>query len=289
MFDWENMRHFLAVAQAGTLSGAARALQVDHATVSRRLTALESALKLSLVERLPRSCRLTAHGQELLQHAAAMEHQAFAAERYARAQQAVVAGKVVVSAPPVLVTHFLAQHLAAFRDKHPDIQLSVLAQAHHVSLSRRQADIALRLVRPNEPTSAARRLGTLRFALYASRTYARTVAAEHRCFIAYDDSLNAMPQQHWLLARAGNRPISCELSDISSQLSAARAGAGVAGLPCFLADTDPDLIPIEEDGPGFARDIWLVVHKDVRRARPVRVVLDYLAALVAHEPALCCT
>ncbi|MBP6706356.1 MAG: LysR family transcriptional regulator [Achromobacter sp.] len=283
MFDWENLRHFLAVAREGTLSGAARSLKVDHATVSRRLAALEAELQAPLVERLPRSCRLTPLGLRLHEQAQAMEASAFALERLARASQEPMAGKVTLSAPPVLVTHLLARRLADFRHAHPAIQLSVSAQAQQVSLNRREADVALRLVRPRESSYLVRKLGQMPFALYASSDYAALRQPDNWTFIAYDAQFSDMPQQRWLLDIAGQRAISCELSDISSHLAAARAGAGVAGLPCFLGDHCPELLRLEHGGPAFSRDIWLVVHRDLRRSAPVRAVMDFVADTVAAQ------
>ena len=286
MFDWENFRHFLAVAHAGTLSGAARALKVDHATVSRRLNALETELQVSLVERLPRSCRLTAMGVQIHEHAKAMEASAFAVERLARASQEPLNGNVMLSAPPVLVTHLLAGRMADFRSVYAGIQLSVSAQAQQVSLSRREADVALRLVRPKEAASVVRKLGQMPFALYASHDFVATHRREDWTFIAYDAQFADMPQQQWLLELADGRPVGCALSDISSHLAAARAGAGVAGLPCFLGDAAAELTRLAHDGRTFSRDIWLVVHRDLRRAAPVRAVMDFVADLIAGTPGL---
>lgn len=286
MFDWENLRHLVAVAQAGTLSGAARALGVDHATVSRRLGALEAELQMPLVERLPRACRLSAQGLQVLELARDMETAAFGIERLARASQMPLAGRISLSAPPVLVAHFLARHLAGLRRAHPHIELSLLADSRQVSLSRREADLALRLVRPSEPSHVARRIGRMPFALYAHKSYAARTAAPDWSFIAYDHALDELPQQQWLREVAGDRPISCRLSDISGQLAAALAGAGVAGLPCFIADAQPELLRLEHAGRRFEREIWLLVHRDLRRSGPVRIVMEHVAALVAQTPML---
>lgn len=286
MFDWESFRYFLAVARAGTLSGAARTLAVDHATVSRRLMALEAALQVLLVERLSRSCRLTPMGLQLYDQAKTMETAAFTVERLVRASQEPLNGKVTLSAPPVLATHLLASRLADFRAEYPGIQLSILAQAQQVSLSRREADIALRLLRPKEPDSVVRRLGQMPFALYASRAYAASHSPEDWTFIAYDARFADMPLQQWIAGIAGSRTIGSELSDISSHLTAARAGAGVAGLPCFLGDEEPDLTRLDHAGAMFSRDIWLVVHRDLRRSAPMRAVMDFVANAVAAVPAL---
>lgn len=283
MADWENLRHFVAVGRIGTLSGAARALKVDHATVSRRLAALEAELDVVLVDRLPRSCRLTTVGQKVFDQAVTMESAVDGIARIARAAHTPLIGKVTLSAPPVLTAHLLAQHLAHFRSRYPDIRLSLAAQAQQVSLSRREADVALRLVRPQETGSFARKVGTMAFGLYARRDYEHLEMPARWQFIAYDESFADMPQQAWLLGIAGARPIACELSDISGHLIAARAGAGVAGLPCFLGDADPNLVQIGEDVPSFSREIWLLVHRDLRKTPSARAVMDFVVALITQH------
>jgi DNA-binding transcriptional LysR family regulator len=281
MTDWEDIRHFLAVAQSGTLSAAARNLKVDHATVSRRLAALEAALDVRLVDRLPRSCRLTAIGRQVLERATEMEAAAHGIARLAKAAHAPLVGRVALSAPPVLVTHLLAEQLAHFRVQYPDIRLSLSAQGQPVSLSRREADVAVRLVRPGEAGSVMRKIGTMQFGLYAHRSYAHLAVPERWQFIAFDHAFADMPQQRWLLGIAGDRPVACELNHISEHLIAARAGVGVAGLPCFLGERDHDLIRIYQHVPPFARDIWLVVHRDLRRTPAVRAVMDFVASAVS--------
>ena len=285
MFDWEDLRHFLAVGRAGTLSGAAREMNVDHATISRRLSSLERDLQVRLVERLPRSCRLTDVGANLFTLARLLEDGAFAIERAARASQLPLTGKVSLSVPPVLVASFLAEHLTEFRQRFPGIQLSISGQAKQVSLSRREADIAVRLVRPSESGSVVRKLGTMAFALYASRSYEALSHPELWEFIAYDAQFEDMPQQKWLRGIAGNRPIACELSDINGHHMAVRAGAGVGGLPCFLGEADETLQRVTDDEPSFSRDIWLVVHRDVRSAGPVRAVMDFLVEVTQRSAA----
>ena len=228
MVDWEDIRHFLAVAQSGTLSGAARNLKVDHATVSRRLAALEAALDVRLVDRLPRSWRLTVVGRQVLERAKEMEAGAHGIDRLAKAAHAPLVGRVTLSAPPVLVMHLLVEHLARFRAEYPDIRLSLSAQGQQVSLSRREADVAVRLVRPNEAGSVTRKIRAMAFGLYAHRSYARLAAPERWQFIAFDQSFADMPQQRWLLGIAGDRPMACELNHISEHLIAVRASVGVA-------------------------------------------------------------
>jgi DNA-binding transcriptional LysR family regulator len=286
MTDWEDIRYFLTVARSGTLSGAARSLKVDHATISRRLTALETALDVRLVDRLPRSCQLTVIGNEVFARAMEMEAGANGIARLARAAHVPLVGRVTLSAPPVLVAHLLAQHLPRFRSEYSDIRLSLSAQAQQVSLSRRETDVAVRLVRPNEASSIARKIGSMDFALYAHRAYANLDKPERWQFIAYDQSFADMPQQAWLLSVAGDRAIACELNDISGHLIATRAGAGISGLPCFLGDRDHDLVRVGDKIPSFSREIWIAVHRDLRNTPAVRAVMDYVSLIVAEEPSL---
>ncbi len=283
MVNWEDIRHFLAVAQNGTLSGAARSLKVDHATVSRRLAALEAALDVRLVDRLPRSCRLTTAGRQVFERAKEMEAGAHGIARLAKAAHAPLVGRVTLSAPPVLVTHVLVEHLTRFRAEYPDIRLSISAQGQQISLSRREADVAVRLVRPDEAGSVARKIGAMAFGLYAQRSYANLAMPERWQFIAFDQSYSEMPQQQWLLGIAGDRPVACELNHISEHLIAVRAGVGVAGLPCFIGDRDHDLVRIGEDVPPFVRDIWLLVHRDLRRTPAVRAVTDFVVVAISDH------
>jgi DNA-binding transcriptional LysR family regulator len=283
MVDWEDIRYFLAVAQSGTLSGAARSLKVDHATVGRRLAALEAALDVRLVDRLPRSCRLTAIGMQVSERAMEMEAGAHSITRLAKAAHAPLVGRVTLSAPPVLVTHLLAEHLPRFRSEYPEIRLSLSAQGQQVSLSRREADVAVRLVRPEEAGSVTRRIGTMALGLYAHRSYVHLAAPERWEFIAWDETYADSPAQSWLLEIAGGRPVVCELTQSSEHLVAVRAGVGVAGLPCFLGNRHPDLVRIDQRIPPFARNIWLAVHRDLRNTSSVRAVMDFVESVVSED------
>ncbi len=282
MFNWENLRFFVAVAQSGSLSAAARALGVDHATVSRRLSALEDDLQLRLIDRLPRACELTASGKQALLLASRIEAEAFAIERIAHVAQFPMHGKVTISVPPVLASNFFAKRLGNFSQRHPGIQLAMVSQAHSVSLGRREADIAVRLFRPEEPANVTRKLGEMPFALYASREYEYAGDPSHWGIIAYEAQRADMPHQKWLETVAGARRIVCELSDIATQQVAARTGIGVAGLPVFLGDDDPALQRLPFGGEPFYREIWLVVHADLRHSPPIRAVMDFVADAIGE-------
>lgn len=283
MIDWEDVRHFLAVAQSGTLSGAARSLKVDHATVSRRLAALEAVLDARLVDRLPRSSRLTALGRQVFERALEMEGAADGIARLAKAARTPLVGRIALTAPPVLVTHLLAEHLPRFRAEYPDIRLSLSAQAERVSLARREADVAVRFVKPDEADSVTRKIGTMPFGLYAHRSYAHLATPERWEFIVWAQTFADMPAQSWLLGIAGDRSVVCELTYSSEHFVAVRAGVGVAGLPCFIGEHDRDLVRLDRNAPSFALDIWLVVHRDLRKTPAVRAVMDFVTTVVSEQ------
>lgn len=286
MIDWEDLRYLLVVARTGTLSGAARHLKVNHATVSRRLAALEEHVQVRLVERLPRSFRLTPVGQRVVELAQGMEDNAYAIERFIDASRSPLSGTVRLSAPPVLVANFLAGRLSRFREQNPGVQLSVSSEMRKVSLARREADVILRLSRPEEPSSVARKIGRMPFGLYASRQYIHLHQPSAWEFIMYDDSFVDVPRRQWLMRAKVERATACELNDINGHLAAALAGAGVAALPAFVGDSDTRLQRVAPDVESFSCDIWIAVHSDLRRTPPVRAVMDFIAKIVAEDPGL---
>jgi DNA-binding transcriptional LysR family regulator len=283
MFDWEDLRHFVALAREKSLSGAARRLKVDHATVARRVAALEAALLIKLVDRRPRSYALTADGERIAALAVRMEGDAFALGRAAQAAQPGLAGEVAISAPPSLASALIASRLGEFRKRHPAIHLRLAGEKRFASLSRREADLAVRLSRPNAAALITRKIGTIAFALYASTDYLAGHSSAAFEFIAYDEHLDDVPQQRWLMAIAGSRPIVLKTNDLESQLAAVRAGVGVAALPTYLGDRDSDLRQVDVDRKPVTREVFLLVHRDLRRTPLVRAVMDFLIGCFAPE------
>jgi DNA-binding transcriptional LysR family regulator len=275
--DWQDLRHFAALAREGSLSAAARRLKVDHATVARRIVALESALGLKLVDRRARSYTLTAEGRRIAEIAQRMEATAIELDRAASGARTGLVGPVTVSAPPTLAATLIAPRLAALYDVHPGIRMKLIGEKRSASLSRREADVAVRLSRPEEKSLVARRIGRLDFALFAAPAYLDARRPADYAFIAYDDPMDQAPQQVWLRNFAQGRPIVLRATDLDVQREAAKAGVGIAALPRFFGDSDPGLRRLETSGKAQSREIWLAVHKDLRRAPLVRATLDFLA------------
>lgn len=283
MLDWNDLRHFVVLAREGTLSAAARALGVDHATVARRVAALEASTALKLVDRRARSYALTDDGRRIAAAAAPMEEIAFAVERAMQAAKPGISGEVSISAPPSLANALIAPRLIELRRMHPNIFIKLIGEKRSASLNRREADLALRLSRPDEGGLIARKIGHFGFSLYGAPSYLKDTPPHAFAFIAYDASMDEALQQQWLKAIAGNRAIVLRTSDLENQAAAARASVGVAALPHFLGDRDAGLARYEVGGKQVGRDVWLVVHRDLRRAPAVRAVMEFLGGCMKQQ------
>src|SRR3712207_6412140 len=172
-FDWDDLRFFLAVARAGRLTVAARQLEADHTTVSRRISALEASLKAKLFERSPQGYTLTEQGERLLSHAERMETQALAVSSELGGADLALSGTVRIGAPDGIGTYFLAPELGALAERHPGLTLQLVALPRTFSLSKREADIAVTLEQPTEGRLVSRKLTDYRLRLYASKDYLR--------------------------------------------------------------------------------------------------------------------
>ncbi len=282
MFDWENLRFLIAVAEEGSLSGAARKLRVNHVTVGRRITALEKTLNTRLVDRQVYQCVLTHEGQLILDTANEMQNLAHSIERILENSHEQLRGTVTVSAPPVLVKNLLARSIINLRQRYPDIRLILTGKAEPVSLNRRQADIAIRLFRPEEQDLVVKKLGIMEFGLYASASYAERHTMEDMEFIASTASCAEIPHERWLRAIASDRPVVFENDDLSSQLEAVQSGVGTAALPCFLAISHKDLVRILPH-ESITREIWLITHRKARHIPIFRAVIDFLVELMESQ------
>ena len=278
--DWEDLRFFLAIATAGSLSGAARTLNVNQATVSRRLAALEAQLNVRLVDRLPRESRLTEIGQQILQDVLDIEAKAFAVERKCSSSRSAVRTNVTITAPPVLARHLLTPNLAELCAKSPQVQLSILSEPHFVSLARLEADLALRLSPPVEDTDITRKVGLMQFALYATAGYANALDEDKWEFVGYTDRQGDFAHKRWLYELIGPRRVVCEVTDLSHQYEAACTGIGVAGLPCFIGDNDDRLVRLQSQRSMLELDIWVAMHPDRRNDNVVRNTAELIVQLL---------
>ena len=283
--DWDNLRFFLALADAGSLSRAAEKLQVDHSTVARRIDALERELGVRLVERLSRAYRLTAEGEQVRDRAKEVEAGIAAIARFASSVDRSPQRVVRVNGPPTFVAEFLAPRLLSLQRQHPGLRIELVGEAREVSLTRGEADLALRMERPRDKEIVARRLAVVAYGLYGSRDYLARCGEDDREYLGYDDSLDHLPQQRWLKKLAGDRVLALRANDIGTQLTAVRAGLGLAVLPCMMARKEPDLVSVPTRLPPLTRELWLVFHRDIGRVPAVRAVIDRITAITTEARA----
>lgn len=281
--DWDHLRFVLAVADAGGLSAAGRALRVDPGTVGRRLDALEGELRCKLFHRSRRGLEPTEAGAKLLDHARRIEEEVRALGLELSAEDRGLGGTVVVTATEAVAAGFVAPALPELRRRRPSISLELVTDIRSLDLGRREADIALRLARPSQGDLRQRRLASVGYALYASPDYLAShgmpgleEGGRGHLLIDWPADYTAIPQVPWLRARMREAGIAMRSGSAVARLAAAAAGAGVTLLPCLLADLDPRLVRVPSETPP-AQDLWLVTHRDLARVPRVRAVADFLA------------
>lgn len=288
MLDWNDLRHVLAIHRKGTLARAARSLAIDPTTVGRRLAALEAQIGAKLFDRTPEGFVTTAAGRELLRHAERMEGEALALERSLAGRDQRAAGTVVVSATEMLATRFIAPHLGRFAKKNPDVVVLLQCTNRNVSLSRREADVALRLARPEEENVVVKKLTDIPLALYASPRYLEANGAPEdpdetlagHAVLLFADVPPFAQENAWLVPRAEGARVPFRSDSVSSIYSAAVGGVGLALLPRAAADGDPGLVRVPTRTAPAPRVIWQAVHRDLVRNARVRVVLEFLGRVL---------
>jgi DNA-binding transcriptional LysR family regulator len=283
--DWEDVRFFAALARHGSLSATARALSVNHATVSRRVAGLERSLGAPLFERRPTGYALTDAGRIALEAAGAMEAAAEALPRLDPRRP--LAGLVRLTATPSLAESFLIPRLGPFRAAHPALDIELIADRRSVSLARREADIALRLARPEEGDLTARRVATVSFGFYAAPSWRdRLAQGGLPAFVGFDEGSAHLPEAVWFARRFPGLRLAFRANSQTAQAAAARAGCGVALLPHFLGAADPGLVLLPWSELPPPRELWLLSRRDAGSMPPIRAVKDFLVALFERERSL---
>lgn len=275
MLDWENLHYFSVFAAEKSLSAAARKLGVDHATVARRIGLLEQSLQLKLVDRRPRTYILTADGVRIAQVAERMMEETFSIERLVRAGQQEISGEISLSLPPSTAAHLIMPKLGELRKQYPKLRLKVWGETRFASLQHSEADIVVRLNRPEEANLVARKVGMMPFGLYASAEYVAMTKPEDYALIVLDVGREQSVNQQWLNDLLGQREPVLVTNTPDLQWGAACAGIGVAVLPVFMGQKG-GLVALSSHELVMEREIWLVTHEDLRHSPAVRVVMDFL-------------
>ena len=285
--DWDDLRYFLAVTRHGSIRATARALGVNHATVSRRLDALESALGSRLLERGSRGYTPTPEG-EVLRLAVERAADAFQeADLAVQGRDARLGGTVRITLPDVLVPP-VARWLAPFRQHHGEIDYEIVSNNTGMDLLRREADIALRITEHPPPDLIGRRLGKIAVAIYASREameFSHPLAhpLTQRPWLRWDEQWRAVAIERWMDKHVAPELVGARVNTHLAMHELIAAGVGVGFLACWLAEPDPRLVRISEPNDALGFDIWMLTHRALRTTARVRVLFDHLGEAFVKE------
>jgi DNA-binding transcriptional LysR family regulator len=282
--DWNDLRYVLAAGRGGTLADAARRLRVNETTVARRIARIERHLGARLFGRAGGRLSPTEAGETVLAHAERIETETGALEAAVRGADRIVAGSVRLTAVPILINRLFVPASETLRAAHPDLHLELIADARNLSLSRRETDIALRLGRPShEQAAIARRIGRLDYGVYAASADTAKGGFGMLPWIGYDEAMADLPQARWIAgaAAADAAPIALRVNDAEAILQAARAGLGRSLLPAAIAERASGLRRLDGPSPALSRELWLMLHPELRPLARIRAVSDWIVETVA--------
>jgi DNA-binding transcriptional LysR family regulator len=286
--EWDDLKYFLAVARTGSLTESGRGLRTSPATVARRVTALEKRLGVRLFDRRQSGYVLTEDGEAIRSQVEDVEHAVLTVQRQVLGRDLRTTGKVRVATTDDIATLIVAPQMAELRRRCPEIVLEVVARQDLANLTRRDADVALRLARPTQANYLIRKVGQWNLALYASRSYVKANDLKPGlrdfskiAFITWTTEGSHFVGGPWLREHARDPVIALTASTRRIHYAACKAGIGAAILPCVEADRDRDLVQILPPRQVSSTPIWLVVHRDLARTPRVRAVMDFLSQAAA--------
>jgi DNA-binding transcriptional LysR family regulator len=290
--DWDNIRIFLSVARAGQFSAAASQLRIDNGTVGRRINALEKSLGVRLFDRQTTGSVLTAAGDRLYKTAEEVEAQLLRAQGDLSQSDVELSGAVRIAAPDGFTTLFLCSRLGHLKAKYPSLTVQLVPMSRTFSLSKREADVAITIERPDEGRLAVRKLIDYSLHLYAAKAYLaehgspqRLEDLQRHCVVTYVQDLIFADQLNFMPELYGPTYSRLECSTAVGQLEAVRGGAGIGILHDYAAQRDEQL-QIVLPGTEFERSYWIVTHLDMRELSRVRAVSEFILAEVKAQKSI---
>ena len=284
MSNWDDLRFFLETARQGSLSAAARALGVNQSTVSRRISGFEARLETRLFDRLPTGYAPTAAGSALIDMAERVANDISAIERQASGENLKLRGVLRITAADITTTRFLLPHLKAFAEHHPEIRLDLISTYSHLSLSRREADVAIRVAENVPETLLGRRIARISQSFFiATELYdalGGDVDPEAHPWVGWE---NEEWNQYQILNRFPKADIRFRTNLALVMIDAVKAGLGIGALACYHSDAEPGLRRIVSFSEEVRLSMWLLTHPDLRRASRVRIFMDYMRTALERE------
>jgi DNA-binding transcriptional LysR family regulator len=280
--DWNDLRYVLSLSRTGRIAAAARKLGVNETTVTRRIARIERLLGVRLFERNAGILTPTDTGKIVICRAERIELDVDAVKDSVTSADSFEVGKVRITAVPLVINHILIPALPTFLQSHRQLQIELSGDPRNFSVTNREADIALRLRRPDKETRViAHRVGVFDYAVYAART------AHHNLpWITYEATWSNLPHARWMTKAMASDPDSRTyviVNDSELALNAVRSGLGRSLLPCRIADRVPELCRLSGTKPILSREMWLIVHPDLKHLARVRAVISWIEQLMSER------
>ena len=286
--DWDDIRFYLAVARHGSIRAASQNLGVNPSTVSRRVDAYEKKIGVRLFERLPTGYLLTKIGQDMMDSAELIENEIASLDRRVIGRDAELNGKLRVTLPGPLATHLLMQDFADFEKEYPGINIELHSSFDVMNLSKREADVAIRITDDPAENLIGKVVGAMSFSTYAARHYLNQHDYKSNpTSLHWIQHRKSIEDNEWLAnSRYAKNPVRHVIGDPALMFEAAQAGMGMAKLPCFMGDSSPVLERIDNIEKTACGSIWLLSHKDLRSTARVRVFVEFMSEAFKQHQAL---
>jgi DNA-binding transcriptional LysR family regulator len=289
MFDWNDLRYFLAIAREGSTLAAAKALGVSQPTVQRRLSALEESIKRQLVEHHPTGYRLTEFGKTLFPHAEDVERSITAFQRQLMSGGQELSGTLRVTCPEGTASRLLAPLIESFRAKYPELRVDLIMTDRRLDLAKGEAEVAVRMHKPGDDSLIARKIADTPWSVYASRSYIkrhgrpqRKEELDNHAVIEFGGEIAQIQASRWLRSTAPRATIAARGNSMLGVLAAVKSGAGLAPLPMLLGGREEDLEPLLAPIPEIGSKIYIVMHSDLRRTARVRAFCEFVATEIVR-------
>ncbi len=284
MENWDDYRIFLAVVRASSIRKAASELNVSHSTVLRRITNLEQLLDTRLFDRTPTGYFTTAAGDELFNSVEKIEEVTVRAGRKIKGHDKQISGKISITMPCVIATHLLMPYLATFRRTYPDIELTIISAYSDADLSRRDADVAIRVSNDPPENLFGRRIVDVARAAYVNKSYYKNSedgeSIKSISWLAWSDmSLSGWNE----ICNFINMPIGAIINDPHSTLAGIKAGMGIGILPCFVGDIEDELCRVEPGTSQIYKSLWVLTHEDLQNVSRIRIFISFLAEILSKH------
>ena len=286
MFDWNDLRHLLAVAREGSTLAAARILRVNQSTVHRRLAALEKALGCAIVERRPTGYRLTEVGKQLRSYAERIENEAIALQRHAAASDRGMVGRIRMTCSTAVGQRLMKSGLLdGFGRRHPGLNVELIMTERLLSLSNGDADVAIRGGQPRDDALVGKRVADVPWGIYATRGYAKRHGVpkspedlDGHTVVGFIDAMSDHKAARWLQSKAPRARVRAECGNIPSAFLAVKSGACLAPLPVPLAESDDGLLCVLGPIAELSYPMYLLTHRDLRKVPRIGAFFDFFSS-----------